>query len=33
MADDQPDQFLPFHSSTLAATAARMAAVKRLCPT
>jgi hypothetical protein len=32
MADDQPDQFLPFHSSTLAATAARMAAVRRLCP-
>jgi hypothetical protein len=33
MPDDQPDQFLPFHSATLATTAARMAAVTNLCPT
>jgi hypothetical protein len=30
--DDQPDQFLPDHSSTLTAARARIAAVQPVCP-
>jgi hypothetical protein len=32
VADDQPDQFLPSHSPTLAAVSARIAAAGPACP-